>query len=100
MASFVLLCDGVEPMLSVFQHFFSIYMYKSKGLGWHSFWLHAASAASRRPDLCRLLFAGKTRKNEGVEVLVLPLVPVDDAMVVPDEVGEVEEGGRPRAEPH
>ncbi|TVU30337.1 hypothetical protein EJB05_21952 [Eragrostis curvula] len=39
MAAFVLLCEevGVEPMVSVFRHFFSVRAHKGDSLGWHNF---------------------------------------------------------------
>ncbi|KAL6653152.1 hypothetical protein ACP70R_012077 [Stipagrostis hirtigluma subsp. patula] len=53
MAAFVLLCEdvGVEPVPSVFRHFFSIRVRKRDSLGWHHFKPYAL-----------LLFSGERRR--------------------------------------
>ncbi|TVU43044.1 hypothetical protein EJB05_09480, partial [Eragrostis curvula] len=58
-AAFVLLCQdaGVEPMLSVFQHFFSICTHKGDAAGWHHFKPSNHAGSSRR------LFSGKISKT-------------------------------------
>ncbi|TVU43047.1 hypothetical protein EJB05_09483, partial [Eragrostis curvula] len=54
-AAFVLLCRdaGVDPLLSVFQHFFSVCTHKGDAAGWHHF------KPSHHASTRRRLFSGK-----------------------------------------